>query len=106
MQGDKPQINIDLNLHADIEAVQSNIDYSNPSKIQKVQKEYEDYIKKEMNSLLNKVSYEYKSDIFGFGQIAKKNYMYISQWEKVKWHDIFPKAVYKVRVNVTVSGQQ
>lgn len=46
MQGDKPQINIDLNLHADIEAVQSNIDYSNPSKIQKVQKEYEDYIKK------------------------------------------------------------
>ena len=59
-----------------------------------------------MNSLLTKASYEYKSDIFGFGQIAKKNYMSISQWEKVKWHEIFSNAAYRVKVSVTVSGQQ
>ncbi len=104
--GIKPQINIEFNLHADIEAVQSNINYSDPAKLQKVQKEYEDYIKNVMNGLLTKASYEYKSDIFGFGQIAKKNYMYISQWERVKWHEIFPNTVFKVRVSTTVSGQQ
>ncbi|AEY65777.1 Ger(x)C family spore germination protein [Clostridium sp. BNL1100] len=104
--GNKPQINIDLNLHADIEAVQSNINYFDPTKLQKVQKEYEDYIKNEMNSLLTKASYEYKSDIFGFGQIAKKNYMSISQWEKVKWHEIFPNVAYRVKVSTTVSDQQ
>ncbi len=104
--GIKPQINIEFNLHADIEAVQSNINYSDPAKLQKVQKEYEDYVKNVMNGLLTKASYEYKSDIFGFGQIAKKNYMYISQWEKVKWHEIFPNTVFKVKVSTTVSGQQ
>ncbi|EPR08294.1 Ger(x)C family spore germination protein [Ruminiclostridium papyrosolvens] len=104
--GNKPEINIDLNLHADVEAVQSNINYSDPAKLQKVQKEYEDYIKNEMNSLLTKTSYECKSDIFGFGQIAKKNYMTISQWDKVKWHEIFPNAIYRIRVSMTVSGQQ
>ena len=104
--GIKPQINIEFNLHADIEAVQSNINYSDPAKLQKVQKEYEDYVKDVMNGLLTKASYEYKSDIFGFGQIAKKNYMYISQWEKVKWHEIFPNTVFKVKVSTTVSGQQ
>ncbi len=104
--GNKPQINIKFNLHADIEAVQNNINYSDPAKLQKVQKQYEDYIKNVMNDLLTKASYEYKSDIFGFGQIAKKNYMSISQWEKVKWHEIFPNSVFKVIVSTTVSGQQ
>lgn len=106
VDGNKPQINVDLNLHADIEAVQSNINYSDAAKLQKVQKEYETYIKNEMNSLLSKATYEYKSDIFGFGQTAKKNYMSISQWEKAKWHEIFPGSAYKIRVTVTVSGQQ
>ncbi len=104
--GDKPQINIELNLHADIEAVQSNIIYSDTAKLQKVQKEYEDYLKNEMNSLLSKASNTYKSDIFGFGQIAKKNYSSVSQWEQIKWHEIFPNAVYKVSINMTVAGQQ
>lgn len=104
--GDKPQINIELNLHADIEAVQSNIIYSDTAKLQRVQKEYEDYLKNEMNSLLSKASNTYKSDIFGFGQIAKKNYSSVSQWEQIKWHEIFPNAVYKVSINMTVAGQQ
>ena len=104
--GDKPQINIELNLRADIEAVQSNIIYSDTAKLQRVQKEYEDYLKNEMNSLLNKASNTYKSDIFGFGQIAKKNYSSVSQWEQIKWHEIFPNAVYKVSINMTVAGQQ
>ena len=106
INGNKPQINIDLKLHADIEAVQSNINYSDPAKLKKVQKQYEDYLKNEMNSLLTKASYQYKSDIFGFGQIAKKNYSSIQQWEKAKWHDIFPNAVYRIKINMTVSGQQ
>ncbi|ACL74905.1 germination protein, Ger(x)C family [Ruminiclostridium cellulolyticum H10] len=104
--GNRPQINVDLNLRADIEAVQSNIDYSDPAKSARVKKAYEDYLKNEMNNLLSKVSYKYKSDIFGFGQIAKMNYRSISQWDKIKWHEIFPNAVYRVRINVTVSDEE
>lgn len=102
----KPQININLDLHADIEAVQSNVNYSDPSKSVKVKKAYEDYLNAEINSLLSRASYRFRSDIFGFGQMAKKNYRTIAQWNNTRWHDIFPNAVYRVNINLSVSGQQ
>ncbi|HEX2926507.1 MAG TPA: Ger(x)C family spore germination protein [Ruminiclostridium sp.] len=101
----KPQIYIYLNLHVDIEAAQSNINYSDPSNSAKVKKAYEDYLGMEIRGLLSKASYGYNSDIFGFGQLAKKNFRTIAEWENIKWNNIFPNAVYRVDFNLTVSGQ-
>jgi spore germination protein KC len=102
----KPRIDLNLRLHADIEAVQSDINYSDPSKTHKAEKAYEDYFRKNLKELLTKATYDYKSDIFGFGELARKNYNTISQWNSIKWNDIFQNTVYSVSVDVTVTGQE
>lgn len=99
----KPLISIDLKLVADIQAVQSNMDYDEPDKAARLKEAYFDYLNKGFKDLLLKTTGEYRSDIYGFGDMAKRNYKTIEEWEKVKWQDIFPEAQYNVNLDVRVS---
>ncbi len=101
----KPQININLKLNIDIKAVQSDNDYDNPEKSAKLEIAYEEYLKKGLTDLFNKTSKEFKSDIFGFSQIAKRNFKTIDEWDKAKWEDKFPKAEYKLNIDAEIRRQ-
>jgi spore germination protein KC len=98
----KPKIDINLKLNVDVKAVQSGNDYDRPENSAKLKKAYEDYFDKNIEDLLKKVTTEYKSDIFGFCDMAKYNFKTIKQWEEANWQDIFPKSEYNLKVNVEI----
>jgi spore germination protein KC len=101
----KPQININLKLNIDVKAVQSDNDYDDPEKSAKLEAAYENYLKKGLTDLFNKTTKEFKSDIFGFSERAKRNFKTIDKWEKAKWQEKFPNSEYKLNVDVKIRRQ-
>lgn len=101
----KPQININLKLNIDVEAVQSDNDYNDQEKAAKLEAAYEQYFNKGITDLLKKITKEYKSDILGFSQQAKRNFKTIDEWEKVKWQKVFPESEYNLSIDVVIRRQ-
>ncbi|QNU65674.1 Ger(x)C family spore germination protein [Ruminiclostridium herbifermentans] len=101
----KPQINIKLDLNVDVKAVQSDNDYDDPENGAKLKAAYEQYLNEGIKKLLDKTTKELKSDIFGFAQEAKKNFLTIDDWENANWDDIFVKSEYELMVDVKVRRQ-
>jgi len=98
----KPQVNIELNLDINVQSVQSDNDYDEPEKAEKLSAAYKVQLEKEIQSLLRKLTYDYKTDIFGYGELAKVNYTTIDRWEKIKWPDIFPESKYGLKLETEV----
>lgn len=98
----KPFIDIDLMLDIDVQADQSDYSYDEKVNADKLAAAYRDYLKREVEKLLSKATYEYKTDIFGYGELAKRNFMTIKEWEKVNWPEIFPKAQYDINIQTEV----
>ena len=101
----KPVIDINLKLNIDIQAVQSDNNYDESAKAEKLKKTYEEYLNKGLDKLLLKVTNDFKSDIFGFGELAKRNFSTISEWNQTKWPDIFPQSKYNVKTDIEITRQ-
>ncbi len=102
----KPVVKIALDFDINVQAIQSNTDYDSPQNAAKLNKAYKDTLQKEIRQLLKKITYEYKSDIFGFGEMAKRNFLTIKDWEKAKWTDVFPETKYQVTLNSEVINNE
>lgn len=98
----KPFIDIDLVLDIEVQAVQSDFSYDEKENADKLAGAYKTYINQEIEKLLSKVTYEYKTDIFGYGELAKRNFMTIREWEKFNWPESFPKTEYGIDVQAEV----
>lgn len=101
----KPKISITLKLNIDVKAVQSDNDYDEPEKAAKLKMAYEQYLNKGLSDLLDKTTKKMQSDIFGFGQQAKRNFKTIDEWDKAKWQEIFPNSQYDLRLEVKIRRQ-
>ncbi|MHB8062711.1 MAG: Ger(x)C family spore germination protein [Ruminiclostridium sp.] len=101
----KPIINITLKINIDVQAVQSDINYDEPDKAAKLEMSYKDYLNKGIKSLLEKTTRDFKSDIFGYGELAKQNFRTINEWEKAKWTEIFPQSEYNYKIDLKVTRQ-
>ena len=101
----KPIVTIDLNMDISVQSVQSDYDYDNPENADILNKAYKEMLEKEIQKLLSKATYEYKSDIFGYGILARRNFLSIDDWEKAKWTDAFSETKYNVRLNTEVIRQ-
>ncbi len=102
----KPIITIDLNMDISVQSVQSDYDYDNPKNADILNKAYREMLEKEIQKLLSKATYEYKSDIFGYGILARRNFLSIDEWEKAKWTDAFSESKYNLRLNTEVIQQE
>lgn len=71
---------------------------------EKLENQIEMNLKANVENLIKKVQKEFKSDIFGFGEMIKRNHP--SVWEKIKdnWVDIFPNLDIKVNSEIIISG--
>ncbi len=101
----KPIITINLNMDISVQSVQSQYDYDNHENAEILNKAYKEMLEREIQKLLSKATYEYKSDIFGYGILARKNFLSIDDWEKAKWTDVFSKTKYDLRLNTEVIRQ-
>lgn len=96
----KPSIEINLKLILDVMGTQSDIDYSQPDKAATLKRVYEEYLNSAVKDLLKKATYEMKTDIFAFGELAKQNFRTIEEWERASWPELFPKSEYNVTIDL------
>lgn len=101
-QKGKPVITLDLKLDINIESSQSSIDYGIPQNSEKLNNIYRDLLAKEIKKLLEKVTYGLKSDVFGYGELAKKNFLTSKNWESAQWQKVFPQAEYKLKLETEI----
>lgn len=100
-----PKIDITLKLNIGVQAYQSDNDYDEPDKAAKLKKAYEDYLSNGLKAMLSKATSQFKSDIFGFGEIAKGNFTTRHEWEQAKWPEIFPQSEYNLKVDISITRQ-
>jgi spore germination protein KC len=95
--GDKPSINIDIQMQCVLGETETSYDYSTEDGINKVESDAAKELEVGIKQLIAKVGAQYDSDIFGFGSsIYQDNY---ELWNEIKpeWDNIFK----TLNVNVT-----
>lgn len=101
LEGDKPIIHLKVYLEGDLLTVQSGIDYEKPELIPVLERAFEKQIKDGLDKLMEKCI-SYKTDIFGFGQVAARQFLTIQEWEKYNWISNFQNAKITTEVKFTV----
>lgn len=98
-----PEIEIKVNIVANLGEVSCDIDLTKEKTIEMLQKEYEKVVKNDIQETIKVVQQKYQSDIFGFGAAIYKSNP--QQWKKVKdnWDEIFAELPVSVEVKVQIS---
>jgi hypothetical protein len=99
-----PYIIADININANILSIDSNINYLDEENINLVQEYANNYMKTNINSYLYKTSKEYKADIAGFGNYARKYYLTIDDWNNSDWQNNYQNAFFNVNVQTIVQS--
>lgn len=94
-----PTINVTIPIYLDIVSQHSMVDYANDSqKRERLKQSIEDEITDTYNKLIKKTQEEYKSEPFGWGMLARKEFLTIKEFEEYNWMETYP----KIDVNITV----
>lgn len=97
-------IKVDIDMDVDIAEIMGGENLVNEKGREKVKKKAQEEIKKKVEGVIKKAQTEYKSDIFGFGSIVKREMP--DFWKKTEhdWDDIFCKMSIDVNVEVNIKG--
>lgn len=91
--GDKPVIHVQIELEADIVAIQSTVNYESSELKPLIEAEFKEFIKDQMDHTIKKCQ-GLKADVFGygFGLDAAAKFSTIQEWEAFRWKEKFPTA--------------
>jgi spore germination protein KC len=98
----KPVIDIALNIEADINSIQSRINYEDLKKVEELNKQLKEEIKEGVEKIIEKTKNEYKTDVFEFGKKFAGYFPTIDEWEKYNWRSHYSEARVNVEVEVNV----
>ncbi len=101
-QKDENKIEIEIKSQGNIYEINGQINLDDPKEIENLETTWEKTLKKDIEKLIEKTRKNYKSDIFGFGNLIYKNYP--KKWKKIKdkWNE---KYLQKLDVNVKVNTE-
>jgi germination protein, Ger(x)C family len=99
-----PVFDIQLNIEANIEAIQSRSDYSGLSMIDDLNIQIKSYLEDNIKKTIEKVQKELKCDVFGLGNKLAGNFTTIQEWENYNWLSHFPEAKINVDTRVNIRG--
>lgn len=111
-QSKKPEVNINIEngvpiihlkaaLDGDILAIQSGINYESLELKPVLEAAFEKKINDGLNKLMKK-SKELKTDIFGFGKVAARQFPTIQEWENYNWIKQFQSSKITTEVKFTI----
>lgn len=101
-KGGKPVININLNIEADIGAIQSRIHYENLDKIEDLNNQLKEVIKKGVSATIKKTQDQFNTDIFAFGRNIAWNFATVQEFEEYNWLKHYKDAKINVDVEANV----
>jgi len=97
-----PEIDININISANVGAVECFIDLRKEKNIKELEKIYEKNVKENIEHSIKTVQNDFNSDVFGFGAVFYRQHP--KEWKKVKdnWEEEFPNIKVNVDVNVKI----
>ncbi|MHB1166951.1 MAG: Ger(x)C family spore germination protein [Carboxydocellales bacterium] len=101
LQGKRPIISIHLSLEGDILTIQSEVDYTRPDMLKKLEKAITKIVTDATLKTVKKTQ-AMQTDIFGFGNQARHSVNTWGQWEKLNWKELYPQAETKVTVDFAI----
>jgi len=102
ISGERPRISVKVILEADIQTIQSGIEYEKPENMKILEKAYEDFLRESIIKYLKRTTEEFKSDICGFGKIAKAKFLTWDEWERYDWLNRYKDAEFNVEVDFKI----
>lgn len=103
-KGDDITIKLNIKGDAAIAEINCKVNLENPKEIKKLEEKFDDKVKDIIDKALYITQKEYKSDVFGFGNmIYRQDY---KKWEKIKdnWDDeIFPNIDIKTNIDINLT---
>lgn len=103
-QGNVPEIYVWIPLEGNILAIQSGEQYEELRLKSILEQAFEQDIKDQADSLIEKCQNQFESDIFGFGRHTVYFFPTIKEWESYKWHEKFPLAKITTEVDFHIRG--
>ena len=101
---DTPSISVSVYCNAKILTSNKDSDYSNYKTLENISEKAQLFLKEQIESYLNKTSKELKSDIAGFGNRAKINFLTIPDWNNYNWVSKYAYTNFSVNVDVNVTS--
>lgn len=98
VENDEPKIDIKLWTEANVGDVECEVDLSKTENIYELEKKVEDRIKEVMEQSIKKAQKEFKSDIFGFGEVIHRSNP--KEWKELK--NNWDKEFENLSVNINV----
>lgn len=102
VKGARPEVDLTVRLEGEILAVQSGVHYEEKEEKVVLERAFEQVIKEEMDSLVDKCQNEFRSDVFGFGRSAVTHFLTQKEWDNYKWLDKFPTAKVNTKVDFII----
>lgn len=98
----KPVIDVNLKVNADIQSIESRINYEDIHMIDDLNNQIKDFLLKGITKTIEKTQKEYGTDIFGFGQYVAGNFSTIQELEDYDWLKHYGEAKINVNLNVNI----
>lgn len=102
LENDVPHIWLKLDIHADIMTLDKDVEYETNEILSKISNATKEYLTKEFNNYLKKISTEYETDIDYFYTKAASHFLTIPEWNSFNWNDKFKNAEFDVNIDVNV----
>jgi spore germination protein KC len=102
INGNDIKIKVKINMIGMLDEETANFQLTDPAAIEMLEQENSQVIKQEAEQTLLKVQTEYKSDIFGFGQLVHRKYP--QEWKDMQnnWDELFSQATIEVEVQTKI----
>ncbi|AYB44790.1 Ger(x)C family spore germination protein [Paenibacillus lautus] len=97
-----PAFSAELEIEADVNAVQCAIDISQPAVIDELEKDIEDKYNANIRKHIGLVQQRYGADVFGFGEVLHRKYPDVWKKYRDQWGDSFKKMSIRVDADVAI----
>lgn len=98
----KPRIEVDVQIEDKVLDVQCKLDLTNPDTISELEKKREKVVTELIESAVRKAQQQYKTDIFGFGDVVRRSDPRGWQSLKSQWEQLFPDVPVTIRVDAKI----
>ena len=95
-------INVEIFLEPEIAASYSAHDFERTDLKSALERAFSEHVEEGCQELIKRTQDEFRSDIFGFGNKFKHNFLTVQAWEEYKWPEFYPEAQVNVNVHIHI----
>lgn len=99
-----PYIASKIYVSANILSLDDNIDYTKSNNLKLIEDNLNTYLTSKIYDYLYATSKVYKSDISGFGKLARRHYLTTQDWESSFWLSNYQNTFFSVEVSSTINS--